>query len=188
MPSSRFSRNSVPFHTPSRSSPSQRSDELSQAPSAMSTGRLASPSRHDSNRGEIAAAADDLHVYAVEALPQRRRAFEALPHTGNVVSPAVSEEHIHITIAVYVRRVHGGGPQEKRGDGAFHPVGAASVQVLPPGDLLSNTRRTDHIETHALSEFTLDVADAPPGTMCSGVTATLIGKDALTAGCHWLCQ
>jgi S-DNA-T family DNA segregation ATPase FtsK/SpoIIIE len=32
-------------------------------------------------------AADDLHVYAVEALPQRRRAFEALPHTGNVVTP-----------------------------------------------------------------------------------------------------
>jgi len=32
-------------------------------------------------------AADDIHVYAIEALPQRRRAFEALPHTGNVVSP-----------------------------------------------------------------------------------------------------
>jgi S-DNA-T family DNA segregation ATPase FtsK/SpoIIIE len=32
-------------------------------------------------------AADDLHVYAVEALPQRRRAFAALPHTGSVVIP-----------------------------------------------------------------------------------------------------
>ncbi len=32
-------------------------------------------------------AADDLHVYAIEALPQRRRAFEALPHTGAVVTP-----------------------------------------------------------------------------------------------------
>ena len=32
-------------------------------------------------------AADDVHVYAVEALPQRRRSFEALPHTGAVVTP-----------------------------------------------------------------------------------------------------
>jgi S-DNA-T family DNA segregation ATPase FtsK/SpoIIIE len=32
-------------------------------------------------------AADDLHVYAIESLPQRRRAFEALPHTGAVVTP-----------------------------------------------------------------------------------------------------
>ena len=32
-------------------------------------------------------AADDLHIYAIEALPQRRRAFEALPHTGAVVTP-----------------------------------------------------------------------------------------------------
>jgi S-DNA-T family DNA segregation ATPase FtsK/SpoIIIE len=32
-------------------------------------------------------AADDLHLYAIEALPQRRRAFEALPHTGAVVTP-----------------------------------------------------------------------------------------------------
>jgi S-DNA-T family DNA segregation ATPase FtsK/SpoIIIE len=31
--------------------------------------------------------ADDLHVYAIEALPQRRRALEALPHTGSVVTP-----------------------------------------------------------------------------------------------------
>ena len=31
--------------------------------------------------------ADDLHVYAIEALPQRKRAFEALPHTGTVASP-----------------------------------------------------------------------------------------------------
>ncbi|MGB3737594.1 MAG: hypothetical protein WA964_21770 [Ilumatobacter sp.] len=31
--------------------------------------------------------ADDLHLYAIEALPQRRRAFEALPHTGNVATP-----------------------------------------------------------------------------------------------------
>ena len=32
IPSSRFCRNSVPFQTPSRSSPSQRSEELPQAP------------------------------------------------------------------------------------------------------------------------------------------------------------
>ena len=32
-------------------------------------------------------AADDLHVYAIEALPQRRRAFASLPHTGAVVTP-----------------------------------------------------------------------------------------------------
>ena len=31
--------------------------------------------------------AEDLHVYAIEALPQRRRAFDALPHTGAVVTP-----------------------------------------------------------------------------------------------------
>ena len=31
--------------------------------------------------------ADDVHVYAIEALPQRRRALEALPHTGSVVTP-----------------------------------------------------------------------------------------------------
>lgn len=33
--------------------------------------------------------ADDLHLYAIESLPQRRRAFDALPHTGSV---ALSEE------------------------------------------------------------------------------------------------
>ena len=32
-------------------------------------------------------AADDLHVYAIEALPQRRRALDVLPHTGTVVTP-----------------------------------------------------------------------------------------------------
>ena len=31
--------------------------------------------------------ADDLHLYAIEALPQRKRAFEALPHTGSVATP-----------------------------------------------------------------------------------------------------
>lgn len=31
--------------------------------------------------------ADDLHLYAIEALPQRRRAFDALPHTGSVATP-----------------------------------------------------------------------------------------------------
>lgn len=31
--------------------------------------------------------ADDLHVYAIDALPQRRRAFDALPHTGSVATP-----------------------------------------------------------------------------------------------------
>lgn len=31
--------------------------------------------------------ADDVHVYAIEALPQRRRALEVLPHTGTVVTP-----------------------------------------------------------------------------------------------------
>lgn len=31
--------------------------------------------------------ADDLHLYAIEALPQRRRAYETLPHTGSIVTP-----------------------------------------------------------------------------------------------------
>ncbi len=31
--------------------------------------------------------ADDVHLYAIEALPQRKRAFDALPHTGSVTSP-----------------------------------------------------------------------------------------------------
>ncbi len=31
--------------------------------------------------------ADDVHLYAIEALPQRKRAFDALPHTGSVASP-----------------------------------------------------------------------------------------------------
>ncbi|MFK7918993.1 MAG: hypothetical protein AB8G14_13030 [Ilumatobacter sp.] len=31
--------------------------------------------------------ADDLHLYAIEALPQRRRAYEALPHAGSIVTP-----------------------------------------------------------------------------------------------------
>ncbi len=31
--------------------------------------------------------ADDLHVYAIDALPQRRRALNALPHAANVLSP-----------------------------------------------------------------------------------------------------
>lgn len=31
--------------------------------------------------------ADDLHLYAIEALPQRRRALDALPHTGSVATP-----------------------------------------------------------------------------------------------------
>lgn len=31
--------------------------------------------------------ADDVHVYAIEALPQRRRALDVLPHTGTVVTP-----------------------------------------------------------------------------------------------------
>ncbi len=35
--------------------------------------------------------ADDLHVYAIEALPQRKRAFEVLPHTGTVATPEEPE-------------------------------------------------------------------------------------------------
>lgn len=31
--------------------------------------------------------ADDLHVYAIEGLPQRRRVLDALPHSGDVVAP-----------------------------------------------------------------------------------------------------
>lgn len=31
--------------------------------------------------------ADDLHLYAIEALPQRRRAYETLPHAGSIVTP-----------------------------------------------------------------------------------------------------
>ena len=46
-------------------------------------------------------AADDLHVYAVEALPQRRRAFESLPHTGAVVTPDDPVQVAHLIAGLH---------------------------------------------------------------------------------------
>jgi len=48
------------------------------------------------------ASADDLHVYSIEGLPQRRRALDALPHVGDVVTPGDA-----VSVELLVEALHG---------------------------------------------------------------------------------
>lgn len=57
--------------------------------------------------------ADDLHIYAIEALPQRKRAYEALPHTGSVATPDEPAAVRHLINSLH--RIHT-ERAKKRGD------------------------------------------------------------------------
>ncbi|MFK8025437.1 MAG: hypothetical protein AB8G26_15875, partial [Ilumatobacter sp.] len=62
-------------------------------------------------------AADDLHVYAIDGLPQRQRAFAALPHLGDVIGPddwASTEALIDALHGEVVERLE--APEGKRPD------------------------------------------------------------------------
>ena len=59
------------------------------------------------------ASADDLHLYAIEALPQRKRAFEALPHTGSLATPDEPEAVRQLVTSLH--RIHT-ERAKKRGD------------------------------------------------------------------------
>jgi len=116
---------------------------------------------------------DDLHVYAIEVLPQRRRAIRSLPHTGSVVSPDDTEAVVRLVAGLHAlmkRRVADG-----RGNGADVLVMIGDIgritRSLPPSAIDEATRQLGELAASGARVGIDMVAVATRGSDVGGLQA-----------------
>lgn len=112
--------------------------------------------------------ADDLHVSAIEALPQRRRALVSLPHSGDVVLP---DDFDGVTSLITGLRTEMSNRLDKRGDWAD--------LLLLIGDV-GRLRRS--LATDAADTVFGQLADLARSGPAVGINVVVIGGHAADLG------